>query len=182
MRKPVTLATIRAKAMRVLDDILAREDLSETQRNDTQAFHASKNCAMAFTSRHALRSVSLHGEAGSASALNLSEDISKLRENLRDYALSNIYNMDETGLFYRLFPRTTYVLQAEGKRSVRGLKSMHAKDRITAYICTNADDTDKVPLSLIGKDKNPRCFRLERPHVTYFSQKNAWSDTVTFQR
>ena len=34
-----------------------------------------------------------------------------------------------------------------------------AIDRVTINVCANASGTIKLPLLLIGKDKNPRCFR-----------------------
>ena len=59
---------------------------------------------------------------------------------------------------------------------------MKAKDRITAYAGTNADGTCKLPMAIIGKPMNPRCFRLRKPPLPYFSQRNAWSDSVTFKK
>ena len=59
---------------------------------------------------------------------------------------------------------------------------MKAKDRITAYVGTNADGTSKLPMAIIGKPMNPRGFRLEKPPVPYFSQRNACSDSVTFNK
>ena len=91
-----------------------------------------------------------------------------------------IYNVDETGLFYCLLPRKTYITAMEERSSVRGTKGMASKDRITAYLCTNASGTQKVPFSIIGKSKNPRCFKLKPCPVKYFSQVNAWSDQATF--
>jgi hypothetical protein len=35
---------------------------------------------------------------------------------------------------------------------------------------------------MIGKAKNPRCFRKRQPGVAYFNQAKAWSDTVTFNK
>lgn len=59
---------------------------------------------------------------------------------------------------------------------------MGAKDRIIAYVLTNSDGCDKLAMGTTGKDQNPRCFRLEAPHVPYLTQKNAWSDIVTFKK
>lgn len=59
---------------------------------------------------------------------------------------------------------------------------MNTKDRITAYCCTNADGSQKVSLSVIGKSKNPRCFRLGRPPIKYFANKTAWSNGPTFRK
>lgn len=59
---------------------------------------------------------------------------------------------------------------------------MKAKARVSLYVCTNATKTIKLPMSIIGTAKNPRCFRKGSPPVTYFSHKNAWSDSVTFKK
>eukprot|EP00171_Calliarthron_tuberculosum_P001839 IDg1839t1 len=90
----------------------------------------------------------------------LQKYIAKLRQSLADFRISNIYNVDETGLFFKLLPKRTYVLHHENKKTLRGVKAMKAKDQITAYVCSNADGTSKVPLSIIGTAKNPRAFRL----------------------
>ena len=50
------------------------------------------------------------------------------------------------------------------------------------YIATNATGSRKVPLSMIGNSKKPRCFgrREEKRKLTYFNQGKAWSDMHTF--
>eukprot|EP00171_Calliarthron_tuberculosum_P023873 IDg23873t1 len=45
----------------------------------------------------------------------------------------------------------------------------------------HCDGTDKVPFSIIGKSRTPRCFRNGAPAIRYFSQKNAWCDAVVFR-
>ena len=69
----------------------------------------------------------------------------------------------------------------EDKKSVRGTEGRNAKDRITAYVGTNADSTCKLPRAIIGTAKNPRCIRLGTSPVPYFSQRSAWLDSVTRQ-
>ncbi len=59
---------------------------------------------------------------------------------------------------------------------------MSAKDRTTAYVCSNADGSEKLPLAIIGTAKNPRCFRLGSPPVPYFSNKTAGSTSLTFSK
>lgn len=59
---------------------------------------------------------------------------------------------------------------------------MRAKNRVSIYVCTNATGTQRVPVAMIGKPKNPRCFRKGRPRIAYFSQANAWSDKSTFKQ
>ncbi len=65
---------------------------------------------------------------------------------------------------------------------VQGKKTQ--KDRLTLMVCSNATGTSKVPLCVIGKSKNPRCFKnknLNGLNVRYLSQRNAWMDRETFQ-
>ena len=50
------------------------------------------------------------------------------------------------------------------------------------YLCTNATGRAKIPMSIIGKSENPRCFKGKNVPVKYFAQKNAWSDSKTFVR
>ena len=180
VKKPVTLAALSARALLARDKLVSKCTCEE-EKARLKSFTASKKWCISFTKRHALRSVAMHGEAGSASPIEVAKEIAELREKLLHYPVQNIYNVDETGLFYKLIPRRTYVLESEGKKSVRGTKAIKAKDRVTAFCCTNADGTDKVEFSIIGKSKNPRCFRSGEPAVRYFSQKNAWSDAEVFR-
>ena len=59
---------------------------------------------------------------------------------------------------------------------------MKAKDRITAYICTNSDGSRKVPISIIGLSKKQRAFTCKQPPCKYFHSKKAWSNTQLFER
>ena len=79
-----------------------------------------------------------------------------------DYDMENIFNVDETGTFFRLLPKRTYLSTAENRKTARGTKAMKAKDRVSAYMCTNATGTGKVPIAIIGKSKSLGCF-VPRP-------------------
>ena len=59
-----------------------------------------------------------------------------------------------------------------------------ANERVTINTCTNASVTIKLPLLLIGKAKNPRCFleiNQSALPVVYKNQKIAWLDTNIFR-
>ena len=60
--------------------------------------------------------------------------------------------MDECGLIFRKIPSKTL-----SQKSKKGYKKN--KERLTIVFCTNADGTDKVTLTIIGKRKTPRCFK-----------------------
>ncbi len=53
------------------------------------------------------------------------DGIARLHEEISHYDPENVYNMDETGLNFRLLPRQTYVHKAEN--NVRRTKSMSQK-------------------------------------------------------
>jgi hypothetical protein len=46
-------------------------------------------------------------------------------------------------------PNKGYGSVAEKKTS-RGIKQMKAKDRVTLFVCTNGEVSNKIPLSIIG--------------------------------
>ena len=73
---------------------------------------------------------------------------------LSRYSESDIFNADETGLYYRLLPDRSHVLK--GENLAGGKKS---KARVTILVCANMNGTEKLPLLMIGKSKKPRCFR-----------------------
>ncbi|XP_053377288.1 uncharacterized protein LOC123545424 [Mercenaria mercenaria] len=58
----------------------------------------------------------------------------------------DIYNADETGLFFKLTPDKT--LEFKNVKCVGGKRS---KERITVLVCANMTGEDKVPLFVIGK-------------------------------
>ena len=112
-------------------------------------FSASDGWLYGFKSRHGLKSYRLHGEAASAPVENLEASRSKLREILAPYALENIFNADETGLFFRMLPNQTLATSVR-----KGTKK--DKDRITLLLATNATGTEKLKPMVIGKSAQPR--------------------------
>ena len=92
----------------------------------------------------------------------------------------DIYNMDETGLFFRLGPNSTLATGA-----VKGTKKK--KDRLTVAVCCNATGTDKLIPLVIGKSKRPRCFGKKGTfnpeiYVQYTSNKKAWMTSPIYQQ
>ncbi|CAG8474641.1 4926_t:CDS:2, partial [Cetraspora pellucida] len=70
-----------------------------------------------FKKRHGLRKITKHGEAASVDDDVVAATIPKLRKTLKGYDLRDIYNMDETGLFYYLEPDTTLAtVRLKGKK------------------------------------------------------------------
>ena len=97
---------------------------------------------------------------------------------LREYKSDDIYNGDETGLYYRATPDGSLCYAYEKLSS-----SKKAMDHVTVLCCANMTGSDKTKLLVIGKSKILRCFKhidLDMLPVTYCTYKNAWTTSMLF--
>ena len=103
----------------------------------------------------------------------------RVPELLQGYPSENIWNMAETGQFFRALPNKS-LSQASGN-CTGGKRS---KERLTCAFFMNVTWDKEKPI-IIGKSANPRCFRGVSDRATlpceYFSQPKAWmeSDILT---
>ena len=91
---------------------------------------------------------------------------------LERYSEDDIYNVDETGLFFKLLPDRTYTLKGE---SCHGGKL--SKERVTLLLGSNMSGTDKIKPLVVGKSAKPRCFNrvdVGALPVIYKSNRTAW--------
>lgn len=165
---PVTVELLKGRAKEIAEEMGLTD------------FRASTGFVCRWAKRHHVRSIALVGAAASADRSGTVAEMDALRQVLRGVEPRLIYNMDETGLFYRCLPYRSYVTARE-RRTARGSKAMRAKDRVTAVLCVNADGSHKLPIAVIGKAARPLCFRPPAAPcpVPYFSQTNAWMDGPT---
>lgn len=97
----------------------------------------------------------------------------KIREGFSD---QDIFNGDETGLFFKLLPDKTFKFKEE--KCVGGKLS---KERLTVFVCANLLGTEKRKLFVIGKSQNPRCFKnIKTIPVEYRANKSAWMTSELF--
>lgn len=124
-----------------------------------------------FKKRNGINCKKLSGEAASVPEEIVVDWIrDSLPEILHGYSLEDVYNFDETGLFYRCTPDRT--LEYIGNECHDGKKS---KERLTIGLGVNCTGTDKLQPIVIGKSKNPRCFKnVKSLPVMYESNRTAW--------
>lgn len=130
-----------------------------------------------FKERHNLRQIRMHGESGSVDEQVVEEAITDLKQLTNDYGWKDIYNMDETGLFFRMEPDTTLAT-----RQLAGKKKN--KERLSVALCCNGDGSHKIKALVIGRSAKPRCFKninLKSLGVMYRYNKKAWMTAVLFQ-
>ena len=178
-------SVISAQALKIKQRLLEEHNkkpfLTESEVTAMTSFQDSDSWAGKVARESGWRSKALHGEAGGVDVAEVEPQMAAIRAKIKQFDPNYVYNMDETGLFFKVLPNRSYVKQ-EDVKTVRGTKLMKAKDRVTLYVTTNATGTDKVPLSLIGKSKNPRCFRNKTLKLKYYNQAKAWSDSKVFKK
>jgi hypothetical protein len=114
-----------------------------------------------FRQRHNILYQTLHGKAGSIGVT--AEEQMKAIQTIAGVLEDNIYNMDETGLYWRMSPSKGFTT-----RSISGQKK--DKARISVAICVNAAGTDRLPIWFIGKAKKPRALQ----HVDVGAMGGVW--------
>lgn len=93
------------------------------------------------------------------------------------YPEEDIFNADETGLFFKLTPDRT--LKFKSEKCIGGKLS---KERITVLVAANMTGTVKRKLLVIGKFKNPRSFKnIKNLPVTYKANKSPWMTSQIFE-
>ena len=81
-------------------------------------------------------------------------------QDLSDYVKANgfipqqVFNCDETGLFWKKMPRRTYITEEE--KALPGHKPM---DRLTLLLRGNASGDFKIKPLLVYHSENPRVFK-----------------------
>ena len=135
-------------------------------------FRATDGWFSRWKARHGIVFTKLAGEAAEADNTAANKFIEEeLPEILRTYAAKDILNADETGIFFRALPSSTYV-DKKTKQDRKGFKT--AKDRITVLV-TCALDGSTEELLVIGKSKSPRCFKnIKELPTPYDFSANSW--------
>ena len=88
------------------------------------------------------------------------------------YSPNDIYNGDETALFYKSLPHRTYCFDGD-----KPAGSAKRKDRLTLLIITNMDGSDHRKLSVIGKShclQKKYKMQVKDMSVDWYASKNAW--------
>ena len=111
----------------------------------------------------------IHGEAASVDQQGADDwQRNRLPLLLKKYKAENIFNTDETGLFFKCLPEKTHVFKAQ--KCAGGKVS---KERVTVLV-TASMTGEKLPLFLIGKYANLRCFKgVKKLPVSYDSNTKA---------
>jgi len=161
------------------DDILRKvaQDIGTALEISPEDLKFSDGWLQRFKKRFGIRSVVMHREAASAPLISMNEERETLKGLLSNYQPEDIFNADETGLFFRMPPNRTLATS----KNVAGYKK--DKTRITVLLGCNSTGSEKLKPLVIGTSKNPRSLnKVNRAllPVEYHANKKAWMRSDIF--
>ena len=171
---------VTSKGQRVSGPMLKEkaEELAHLLGNSD--FLATEGWISRWKVRHQIKAKKVHGEKASADSVNAKHWLETvLPELMKDYESQDVFNADETALFYRATPDGSLCY---AYKNLCGSKK--AMERLTVLCCANMTGSDKCKLFIIGKSKSPRCFKginMTNFPVTYRANKNAWMTKTMFE-
>jgi len=171
-------------AIQLTMEILQQRAREIGERLAVSGSSASPGHVRRWATRHNLVNISLWGAGGSAATNEAAtkQRMAYIRADLSAYEPDQIYNMDETGLFFRSLSNRAYV-SAGRRRRARVTKAMKTKDLVTLDLACNATGTYKVPVAIVGTAQVPLCFKRPRSPcpLLYLNQKSAWMDADVYE-
>jgi hypothetical protein len=138
------------------------------------SFQCSESWIQRFKKRYSIWKGRIVGEVKEADHSASANWLKNTWEYIRSgYADRDIFNADETGLFYKCIPNS--ILKFKGQACVGGKLS---KERLTVLLCANGE---KVQPMIIGKFSNLRFFKnRDVSAFNYVANKKAWMTSTPF--
>lgn len=152
------------------------KEIAASLNNET--FKGSNGWLESFKFRHNIVWNSVCGEANDVNITLVEQWKEKIRLLVHNYEPCDIYNGDETGLFFRAIPSKTLCVQ--GDKCIGGKQS---KERLTIFLCSNMTGSIEKPM-VIGKAAKPRCFKnlyLDKLPVIWKNNKKAWNTAAIME-
>ena len=167
----------RAKNIPLSGPILQSKALQLAEELDVEDFRASNGWLYAWKKRYNIKQFKISGESADVDMALVDDYKSRIQGITSGYEPDDIFNCDETGLFYRALPDKTL---AQKKQAVKGGKC--SKDRLTVLLCCSCTGEKLKPL-VIGKADKPRAFKgiqVEQLPVQWRANSKAWMNTQCF--
>ncbi|XP_064080659.1 tigger transposable element-derived protein 1-like [Macrobrachium nipponense] len=176
-RVPVSLSVIQEKARELHEAVVKKNG----EGRASGEFSASRGWFNCFKARANLHNVKLQGEAATADSEAAESFPSGLAEIIKDhgYTADQVFNVDETGLFWKRMPNRTYLSK---EKSAPGHKA--GKEQLTLLFGANASGDLKLKPLLVYLAENPMAFKgifKSQLPVIWKSNKKAWVTLMVFE-
>lgn len=166
---------IKNKALSIFTAL--KKESKEDENKKEYEFKASSGWLSKFKRRYGFKVKQCSGEGFDVEKQNHDEFTSSTTKKIEEYGENNVFNCDETALFYKLAPSKSLVSKIR-----KGIKRY--KDRITILLACNMSGTEKLKPVIIGKFKNPRAFKNFNKdyYCNYLYNTKAWMTSNDFNR
>jgi hypothetical protein len=170
---------VTAKNIPVSGTLLQEKARAIARDLSVEEFTASNGWLQRFRQRNNIVFRQICGESADVDQCVVADWKERLPLLLAKHSAKNIFNMDETGLFFRALPDKSLV---EKGASAKGGKL--SKERLTVALCCSALG-EKIQPPVIGKSEKPRCFKgvkVGSLGIQWSSNRKAWMNSELFIR
>jgi len=136
---PISMLVVQGKARSIYED-LSKDD-------NAKPFNASSGWFWNFTKRYNFHTIRLSGEAAPADPVAAEEFVKELQHIIEKggYLPKQIFNINETAVFWKRMPSRTYISQEDAA----------AEDRFTLLLGGNAEGDYKLKPVMVYHSANP---------------------------
>ncbi|XP_036599095.1 tigger transposable element-derived protein 1-like [Trichosurus vulpecula] len=175
---PVNVSTIQEKAKSLFQDLKREQGPSA----EAETFGASRGWFTRFKARHSLPHLGTSSETVSTDREAAAKYPEVLRRVIEEggYTPQQVFNVDETELFWKRLPDRTFISAEE--KTASGFKV--ARDLLTLLLGGNAAGDFKLKPLLVYHSESPRALKgFSKPNlpVIWRSHKKAWVTMSLFQ-
>ncbi|KAH9131546.1 hypothetical protein LEN26_007683 [Aphanomyces euteiches] len=165
------------KVIPVTGPMLQEKALRAAAALGMTSFTASNGWLQGFRVRHNIQFRTLSGESAVVNMETVNDWMQSIAILVQDYHPDDIFNCDETGLFWRDLPTKSLIMSGE---SCKGGKK--SKDRVTVLLTASATG-EKMPLLIINNSHMPRAFKKKLPlGVHWHANAKAWMNGRVFSQ
>jgi DDE superfamily endonuclease./Tc5 transposase DNA-binding domain./CENP-B N-terminal DNA-binding domain. len=159
---PISMLVVQAKARSIYEDLSKDDD-------NAKPFNASSGWFWNFTKRYNFHTIKVSGEAAPADTVAAEEFVKELQHIIEKggYLPKQIFNINETSLFWKRMPSRTYISQEDAA----------AKDRFTLLLGGNAQGDCKLKPVMVYHSANPCALKGYVKHllpVHFYSNAKGW--------
>lgn len=159
----------------ISEDMIRTQAQCFSEKMGIENYKMTNGTLSRFKKRAGLKCRSVQGEMGSVTIDNFENDVETIKQLIAKYDPRDVYNMDETGLYYRLMP-----LKSTSKNPIKGCKKLLTRITLAFEVSLIGE---KLQPFMIGTAKNPHPFRNfnVKDFVDYGSSKKAWMNSTLYK-
>lgn len=176
-KKVISGPILMHKALQIRDSLASDQQIIG-DFHDLLAFKASEKWFRGFKSTYHIGLRSIRGTENIVPAEAIIAGRAMIKQEIEGFEYKDVFNVDESGLFYRQLPSQSYLLHGEPGKQLAA-----SKERVTILFCCSSTG-EKLPLLIVGKSRKPRSLRNITHSAlpcSYTSSENAWMTRQLFR-